>query len=255
MSIALEICVDSVESAVAAHDGGADRIELCSALREGGVTPSAGLIHSARAAVGVAVFVLIRPRPGDFCYSSSEFEVMRDDITRARDAGADGVVLGILTSEGYIDIERTAELVRLARPMRVTFNRAFDVSKELDTALEDVITAGADRILTSGGDSLGTRGAATIARLMNAARGRITLLGAGGIRQANVRGFVEATGVDEVHTSLRPQAGTGSKGAHANGILAAEFGGATGYIVKSGDVLRLRRTLDEVAEARHRTLH
>jgi copper homeostasis protein len=255
MSIALEICVDSVESALAAQEGGADRIELCSALREGGITPSAGLIHSTRRAVTLAVFVLIRPRAGDFCYSAREFDVMREDVLRARDAGADGVVLGVLTSEGTVDMERTAELVSAARPMQVTLNRAFDVSKDLNRSLEDVIVAGADRILTSGGDRLGTRGAATIARLVSAANGRIKLLGAGGIRQANVREFVQMAGVDEVHTSLRPQAGGRLKAADMEGILSSEFGGPTEYKVRCTDVLRMRSTLNELAELRARTLH
>jgi copper homeostasis protein len=201
--ILLEVCADSVESALAAQTGGASRIELCSDLLEGGVTPSAGLIATIRKKLDIDLYVMIRPRGGDFCYTPAEFEAMQADIAMARQLGANGVVFGILREDGSIDIARTRKLVELARPLNTTFHRAFDMSRHLHESLEAIIEAGASRILTSGGEQKVEDGVSVIAELTRAARARVSMMVGGGITESNVRRIVELTGVREVHASLR----------------------------------------------------
>jgi copper homeostasis protein len=200
--VRIEVCVDSVASAVAAQQGGADRIELCSDLIEGGVTPSAGLIEVVRAHISIGLQVIIRPRGGDFCYTPDEVKIMRRDIALAKELGADGVVLGLLDAEGHVDVRGTRELVELARPLNVTFHRAFDMSVDLFRALEDVCATGADRLLTSGGEQKCLQGAETIARLAQAARGRIIIMAGGGIGHRDAASIIKRTGVPEIHVGL-----------------------------------------------------
>jgi copper homeostasis protein len=201
--VVLEVCVDSVESAMAAERGGAHRVELCSALAEGGVSPSAGLIAVVRQRIRIGLHVMIRPRASDFCYSDEDFAVMQRDLVMAKQLRADGVVFGILRTDGKIDIERTKHLVELARPLKVTFHRAFDMTGNLLQALRDAQATGAERILTSGGKQTATEGAAMLKQLVEAANGAIGIMAASGIGEHNVAELLERTGVREVHASLR----------------------------------------------------
>jgi copper homeostasis protein len=245
----IEICVDSVESAIGSDLGGADRVELCSGLREGGITPSVGLISEVRSAISIDLFVLIRPRGGDFVYTDHEFRVMCEDIRAAKKGGANGVVLGLLAMDGQVDVARTRSLIELARPLEVTFHRAFDVSIDLDRALEDVIACGADRLLTSGGEPNAIRGTERIMRLREAAGDRIRVMAGGGVRETNLRTFVHQTGVREVHTSLRARSSAlNSRSQHAGahvkiGSHEDEF---ARFVVVEEDVRRFRSTLQGI---------
>ncbi|MGA8531663.1 MAG: copper homeostasis protein CutC [Acidobacteriaceae bacterium] len=199
----LEICIDSVESAIAAERGGADRVELCSDLLEGGITPSAGLIATVRRSIGIGVFVMIRPRGGDFFYTDAEFAVMQQDIQRARDLGADGVVLGVLTEEATVDVARTAALVRLADPLPVTFHRAIDMTPDPVSALEAIIEAGARRVLTSGGAAEVTEGLDMAAAMVAAAGERLAVMVGSGINLETIPAVAAATAASEFHAALR----------------------------------------------------
>ena len=187
----LEICVESLESAIAAEQGGAQRVELCAALSEGGLTPSLGLIRAVRSRVQIGVHVIIRPRAGDFLYSADEITIMREDLRLAADAGANGVVLGLLSADGDVNIQQTRELVELAKPLEVTFHRAFDMTRDLHQALEDVIQTGAVRVLTSGGEATATLGSGRIQQLLFAARGRIELMAGGGVKPENIAAIAD----------------------------------------------------------------
>jgi copper homeostasis protein len=199
----VEVCVDSLDSALAAERGGAQRVELCSGLVEGGVTPSAGLIATIRQRISIALHVMIRPRAGDFCYTPDEFSVMQRDVLMAKQLGADGSVFGILDLDGNVDVHKTRQLVELARPLKTTYHRAFDTSADLRRSLEQVIETGADRILTSGGKPTAVEGAESLRNLVELANGRVIVMACGGIDADNLRAVIEKTGVREVHVGLR----------------------------------------------------
>jgi len=200
----LEICANSIQSAINAQKAGAQRIELCENLAQGGTTPSFGLISEARKHLTIKINVLIRPRPGDFLYSDLEFEIIKKDIEKCKELGVDGVVCGILLSNGDIDIVRIKELVELAKPMSFTFHRAFDFANDPFKALEDVISTGADRILTSGQQPTAIQGVHLIWDFVKIANGRIIIMPGSGINEENIEYFIE-TGAKEFHMSAATQ--------------------------------------------------
>jgi copper homeostasis protein len=196
----LEITCDSLPKALAAQRGGAHRIELCSNLSKGGLTPGNELTRMVREQVQLPIFTMIRPRAGDFVYSEAEFAQMRRQIVTAVELGMNGVVLGILTADGRVDVERTRQLVELARPLPVTFHRAFDALADIDQSLEEVIQTGAARILTSGGASTAMEGRTQLAELVR--RGRIIIVPGAGITAANADLLAKETGAAEFHAGL-----------------------------------------------------
>jgi copper homeostasis protein len=201
-----ELCSYGIEAVRTAAREGMTRVELCANPMEGGTTPSAAAIEMAREVAGSRVgqplelSVMIRPRGGDFLYSDDEFDQMKRDIAFARGAGADGVVFGLLTPAGDVDVERTRQLVELARPMESTFHRAFDVARDPLIALEDIIATGCRRILTSGQRPTAPEGIEIIRELVTAAAGRIEIMAGSGVNPENGRELA-ATGVDALHFS------------------------------------------------------
>lgn len=202
----LEICADSVHSAMAAQAGGAQRVELCAALSEGGLTPGAGLLEVTRQKINIDLHVLIRPRRGDFLYSDLEFEIMKKDIEVAKKLGANGVVLGILKADGQVDTERTKKLIALASPLSVTFHRAFDRTPDPFRALEDIKKLKVDRLLTSGQQKTAIAGAELIGELVKAAGERLIIMPGGGISTENIEELLKLTGASAFHASARSRA-------------------------------------------------
>ena len=197
-----ELCAETFEAAQAAETGGADRIELCSHLSIGGVTPAPELLAATVRALSIPVHVLIRPRGGDFVFSEDEYIQMRHQIEKAKHAGAAGIAVGVLLADGRVDVERSRELVAWGRPLSVTFHRAFDETADLSQALEAVIETGADCLLTSGGAPDVLSGAKSIARLRGQARERLHIMAGGGLKLSNLAEVVRRTGVSYLHGSL-----------------------------------------------------
>lgn len=239
----LEICLDSIASVREAARGGAHRVELCDNLMEGGTTPSAGLIKRARAVCGgLGLQVMIRPRGGDFLYDDDEFAAMRHDVEVAGELGADGVVLGLLRPDGHVDTERTQRLIELARPMNVTFHRAFDVTPDAHRALADIIDLGCDRILTSGQQRSVLDGLPLIADLVREAQDRIIVMPGCGITPHNFTRIREGCRAREYHLKLDAWLDSGmtyrAGGVPMGGVLSpAEFGRS----VTDGDAVRRLR--------------
>ncbi|WP_266158756.1 copper homeostasis protein CutC [Dyella silvatica] len=205
----LEVAANSVASALAAQTGGAGRVELCTALELGGLTPSSALIAMTREQLTIPLYVLIRPRAGDFLYSDLEHELMRRDIETCAALGCDGVVLGVLDAAGQVDMARCRELIAAAGPMGVTFHRAFDLSRDPAQALEDVITLGCERVLTSGTQASALDGVGLIADLIRQAAGRISIMPGAGVTAQNIAQLAAATGAHEFHASAKRQLASG----------------------------------------------
>lgn len=203
MPVLIENAVFNIRAALNAQEGGADRIELCDNPAEGGTTPSPGVIDVVRRKLNIDVFVMIRPRGGDFVYSADEYAAMKSDIMACKRAGIDGVVFGILGTDGRIDVERCRELILLARPMAVTLHRAFDLTPDPEAALFDAIAAGFDRILTSGRAESAEKGTALLKKLVQQSAGAIRIMAGVGINAGNVRKIVDETLVEEIHFSAR----------------------------------------------------
>lgn len=199
----IEVCANSVQSAINAQLGGAARVELCCDLEHGGLTPSLASIQLARKHLNIELFVLIRPRTGDFCYNGLEYEIIKKDIENAKTWGVDGVVIGLLKTSGKVDVDRVRELVKLARPMSVTFHRAFDFTPDPFDALTELIRLDVDRILTSGQKFSAFEGRKLIAQLNKVAGNYLKIMAGGGINDVNVKDLVNYTRIQEVHFSAR----------------------------------------------------
>jgi copper homeostasis protein len=201
MSLRFEVCVDSVESAEAAQLGGADRIELCSALGEGGLTPSLGLMEVTRERLRIPIAAMVRPRAGDFHATPAEFEVMRRDLLALKARGADLIVFGLLLPDGTIDVERSRELIALARPLPVTFHRAFDMTRDARASLETLIELGCERVLTSGQEKSVLEGLELLTELTRQAGDRIGVVPGGGITERNLPRILRECPAREFHVS------------------------------------------------------
>jgi copper homeostasis protein len=195
----IEVCVEGIDGAVTAAAAGADRVELCASLMEGGITPSVATIRRAVEAVPIPIHVMVRPRGRDFLYSPLEFETMLADVRAAADAGAAGVVFGCLNADGRIDEARMTALGRAAGPLATTCHRAFDLVPDVEEAVEALVRAGIGHVLTSGQRPSGVEGAGTIRRTVAAARGRLKVMACGELDAANIAGVLARTGADELH--------------------------------------------------------
>jgi copper homeostasis protein len=230
-----------VASTLPAQAGGASRVELCSALIEGGLTPSAAVIELARERLHIGLHVLIRSRGGDFCYDDTEFEVMKRDISFCKRAGADGVVLGVLQPGGSLDVARMRELISAARPMSVTFHRAFDMAVEAFRALDDVLALGVERLLTSGQRGSAMEGRELIAELVRRAGNRLSVMPGAGIHDGNIRELIAATGAREYH--LSGQKKIGRRMTYRNPHVFMGVPGLPEYEIGVTDAEKIRRVV------------
>ena len=241
----IEICFDNLASVHAAKTGGADRIELCDSLVEGGLTPSAGFMREAVSVFGNGVMVMLRPRSGDFCYSQGEMRILLEDLDMARAAGASGVVFGALNHDGTIDQSALKRVLVAAEGMDFTFHRAFDVTRDLDEALDVLIDCGVPRVLTSGGEPNVIAGQDVLARLIEKAGERIIILPGGGVKSDMAGAFAQAVGCSEIHLSARHVVDSPMKFRRTDIRMGAERVPPE-YVLKHADVQQVREAVDAV---------
>lgn len=243
MNFIIEIATADFNTTRMAVEGGADRVELCADLGQGGTTPSYATIRKCREAFNVALFPIIRPRGGDFLYSDEEFQIMLEEVKLCRELGCEGVVLGLLNADGSIDVTRTSRLVHAAYPMDVTFHRAFDRCRDPLASLEQLISIGCQRLLTSGQKPTAPEGAELIASLIKAANERITIMPGSGVRKENIVELAKATGAVEFHSSLRST--TRSKMAFIHPSFASSEESYSYPHIDPDEVTALRKALHE----------
>jgi copper homeostasis protein len=249
MRLELEICANSIQSALAAQQGGATRIELCDNMAEGGTTPSAGMIRECKRLLTIPFFPIIRPRGGDFLYSEEEVNVMKQDILFCKESGAEGVVIGILKADGSIDKERCRELMELARPMQVTFHRAFDRSIDLSAALEDIIALGCERVLTSGGQIAAADAIPQLIALVKQAAGRISILAGSGVNEENISQIAVRTAIKEFHSTAKEITFSAME-YKGDRRLSQQDGEFPIFETKAEKVFRMKEALEKVAKLR-----
>ncbi|MFA6359341.1 MAG: copper homeostasis protein CutC [Dysgonamonadaceae bacterium] len=246
MNYKIEICTNSVTSSVEAEKGGAYRVELCAGIPEGGTTPSYGEIAIARELLNIKLNVIIRPRGGDFLYSDVEHQTMLRDIEIAKELGVDGVVIGCLTADGEIDMQRNKELIEAAKGMSVTFHRAFDMCKDPFKSLEEIISLGCERILTSGQQPTAIEGVLLLKQLVVKADNRIIIMPGSGVNEENIASLAKETGATEFHFSAREP--VNSKMIYRNPNL--KMGGTAvsidEYIQNVTNADKVKRTIDKL---------
>ncbi len=238
----IEIATTDFITTQSAVQGGADRIELCAALTEGGTTPSYGTIKGCREAFAVQLFPIIRPRGGDFLYTDEEYEIIRQDVLVCKDLGCDGVVIGMLKKDGTLPVKKMATLIEMAYPMEVTFHRAFDRCKKAFEALEELIQIGCTRILTSGQQPAAPEGIDLIAKLVQAAKERIVIMPGSGVRKENIKEIAQNTGAVEFHSSIRSKQKSRMEFIHPAFEKSEES--YTNAAVNVGEVRALRNALN-----------
>jgi copper homeostasis protein len=244
----LEVCANSLASALAAQTGGAYRVELCDNLYEGGTTPSLGCIKLAREELDIKLNVLIRPRGGDFLYTENEMEIIRRDIQLCKQTGVDGVVVGFLTPEGDIDIDRTKEIIKTAHPMSVTFHRAFDMCKDPYKALEELVDLKVDRILTSGQRNSAPKGVELISELIEIAGDKVIIMPSAGLKPVNIKNFHLQIRAKEYHATLHREVESSMK-YRKPGVYMGGSPMISEYSINQTDPEKVKRFIEALREA------